>query len=333
MNPLFRTSILMAAAASLIGCQTNRTEKPDDNPLSARQQQAWLSRAKPPQQFGFSVYPTEGGIAYSGRARLHPNHYTSAEMAKDNIPVIGMRGRSPRNRLNALIDPSSPDSWMEFSVAAEFSAFAMGMNNKVFPYRGEFNTGGVNAYAAVITQMRIDNLFIENMPFYIRMSKGSLGPLARGIYKPAVDAVIGYDNLRNFEYIQFDLPENKIRFSATTPYSPMEDMQIKTADMVKAPGHGLAVEGEIDGKAVPVVIDLACDYHLARGDAKVSTTSRLRVGEMTFDEVPTLLLPVHVAPPRIGRKLLESYVITICNKQGLVYFEKTPDEDEADAAR
>jgi len=333
MNSYLRNSILMTVTVALAGCLTTDSQEPQDNPLSRTQQQSWLSRAKPPQQFGFSVYAVKDGVAYSGEARIHPNHFTSAEMKEENIPVIGMRGRSPRTKLNALIDSSSPDSWMEFSVASDFSAYCMGINKNVFPYRGDFNTGGVSAYAGVVSQMRIDNLFIENMPFYVRMSRGSLGPLARGIRKPAVDAIIGYDNLRIFEYIQFDLPANKIRFSATTPYTQLEGMQTETARIVKAPGHGLAVEGEIDGQPAPIVLDLAGDYSLARGDVKVSSTSRIRVGGLEFEDVPTLLLPVHVAPPRIGRKLLSSYIITVCNKQGRVYFEKIPDTEEEDATR
>jgi hypothetical protein len=328
MNAMPKSIILPAAALALAGCLTSRTkEPPQDKPLSASQQQAWIARAKAPQQFGFSIYEAEGGIAYSGQARLHPNHFTSTEMLEEGVPVIGMRGRSSRNRLNALIDPSSPDSWMEFSAADEFGAFCMGINNYVIPYRGEFNTGRISAFAGVVTQMRIDNLFIENMPFYIRMARGSLGPLARGIHRPAVDAVIGYDNLRIFEYIQFDMPENKIRFSATMLYMPIEGMQIKTAKIVDAPEHGLAVEGELDGQPTPIVLDPACDYHLARGDVKVTSTSRIRAGGLEFEDVPTLLLPVHVAPPRIGRKLLEPYIITICNRQGKVYFERVPDTE------
>jgi hypothetical protein len=333
MNSLLRNLILTAAALAAAGCLTTRTDKPQDNPLSRTQQQAWLSRAKPPQQFGFSVYEVDGVAAYSGDARLHPNHFSSVEMLEENVPVISMRGRSARYKLNALIDPSSPVSWLEFSASQDFNAFAMGINDNLFPYRGEFNTGGVPAYAGLITQMRIDNLFIENMPFYIRLSRGWLGPLARGIREPAIDAVVGYDNLRIFEYVQFDLPANEIRFSATTPYAPLEGMEIKTARIVRAADHGLAVEGEIDGRPMPIVLDPACDYALARGDVKVTTTASLRMGEVELSDVPTLLLPVHIAPPRIGRELLAPYIITICPGRGLVYFEKMPQEVEEGAER
>jgi len=326
MKSSVNIALLMLSALALSGCLSNNGEL-KDKPLSQSQQKAYLSKARPPQQYGFSIYAVEDGMAFAGRGRLHPNHFTSTEMIEENIPVISMRGRSPRNTLNALVDTSSPVSWMEFSVSQDFSAYFMGINDQLLPYRGSYNTGGVNAFAGVVTQMRIDNLFIENMPFYIRMSQGSLGPLARGIRKPTIDAIVGYDNLQSFEYIQFDPYNNKISFSATKPYSPNSGLESEVIKIVKAPGHGVAVEGKIDGQPTPIVLDFAGDFSLARGDVKVATTRRIHIGEIEINDVPTLVLPVHAAPPRIGRKLLTPYIVTICFKEGVVYFEKLPDEE------
>ena len=327
MNPSINTAILMLSTLTLAGCLSNNGEPPKDKPLSKTRIEKCLSHPRPPQQYGFSIYPVEGGMAYAGQGRLHPNHLTSAEMLEENIPVIIMRGRSPRNKLNALIDISSPVSWMEFSVSQDFTAYFMGINDHVLPYRGNYNTGGVPAFAAVVTQMRIDNFFIENIPFYIRMAEGSLGPLARGIREPEIDAIVGYDNLRSFEYIQYDLQNNTIGFSATTPFSPTEGLESEVVKIVKVPGHGLAVEGKIDDQSLPIILDFAADYSLARGDVKVATTRLVHIGEIELKEVPTLVLPVHDSPPRVGRKVLAPYIVTICNKKGVVYFEKLPPEE------
>jgi len=311
----------------LAGCISNNKAL-EDNPLSSTQIEMSLSRARAPQQFGFSIFAVEGGIAYAGQGRLHPNHFTSAEMIEENIPVIKMRGRSQRDTMNALVDTSSPVSWMEFSTSQDFRAYFMGINDKVIPYRGNYNTGGVPAFAAVVTQLRIDNLFIESVPFYIRMSQGSLGPLARGIRKPEIDAVFGYDNLRSFEYVQFDLQNDTIGFSASHRYTPNPDLLLDVAKIVNAPGHGLAIEGRLDDQPTPVILDFAGDFSLARGDIKVATTRQLQMGHLPFRDVPTLVLPTHTAPPRVGRNLLVPYLITICNKEGLVYFEKAMEDSE-----
>lgn len=324
--PLLRHSIIIPLVSLVLaGCVTN-DGKLKDEPLSQTQQDMVLSHARAPQQFGFKIYQVEKGISFFGQARLHPNHFVSADLIEGSIPAIKMRGRSKRNNLTALIDTSSPVSWMEFSTARQFGAIFMGINDMVIPYRGTYNTGGMDAYAAVMTQMRIENLFIEDMPFYIRMSEGSLGPLARGIRKPNIDAIVGYDNLSSFEYIQFDLKNKKIHFSASQPYEPNEDRLLDIAKISKVTEHGLAIEGKIDDKSRPIVLDFAGDFHLARGDVKVATTRTVQLGHMSLPAVPTLLLPVHAAPPRVGRKFLSPYLITICNREGKVYFERQPEK-------
>jgi hypothetical protein len=156
------------------------------------------------------------------------------------------------------------------------------------------------------------------------MASGSIGPLARGIRSPQVDAVLGFDNLKNFEYIQFVLPYNTIRFSSSTPYKPHENLLMTKAKIIKKPGYGLAIEGFVDGQRTPILLDLAGNYSFARGDVKVKTTREVDLATLSFNQVPTLVLPIHDAPPRVGRKLLASYIITICNREGVVYFERPP---------
>ncbi len=320
MKPLRNLSIIGLSCFVLSGCITNKAA--DEVVMPKMQQNTYLSHAKPPQQFGFSIYSTEDGMAYSGSCRLHPNHLVSAKLSRGNIPVINIRGKSKRNKMNVLIDFSSPTSWLEFSTSQKFGAQFMGKDSHVIPYRGSYNTGGVDAYAGVIAQLRIDTLFMENIPFQIRMAQGSLGPLARGIKSPSIDAILGYDNLRNFEYIQINLIRNTILFSSTTPYIPHSELLVATANMVNSHGHGLAIKGHVDGVTTPVILDLAGDYYFARGDVKVSVTKELDLNYLSFDHVPTLILPVHNVPPRVGRKLLAPYIITICSKKGVVYFEE-----------
>lgn len=324
MKPSRLLPILLLPCLMLTGCQT--PDKPRaEIPISQARQEIYLTDPKPPQEFGFSVYRMQDGITYAGNGRLHPQHFTSAKMLKDNIPVIKIRGKAARNKMKALIDFSSATSWLEFATAQKFDAPFLGINGMVIPYRGSYNTGGQNAYAGVIRQLRIDNLFIENTPFYIRMAIDSLGPLARGIHVPHVDAVLGYDNLREFEYIQVNLRNGTINFSARIPYVPHDELVMTTAKIVRVPGFGLAIEGAIFGKPTPVILDFAGDYQFARGDAKVNVTKQVRLGDIVFRQVPTLVLEPHVSPPRAGRQMLEPYIITICSAKGLVYFERPPE--------
>ena len=316
--PLFLTVNLVLTA-----CVTTEKSK-EEVGIPDAQQKTFLNRPTPPQQFGFSTYRIENGIAYSGSARLHPNHLATEKPVKEDIPIIKIQGKSKRLKMQALIDFSSPSSWLEFSTSQQFDAHFLGMDNWLIPYRGKANTGGHKAFASVVTQLRIKDLFIENIPFYTRMAINSLGPLSRGIKLPNVDAVLGYDNLRNFEYIQMNLRNEQISFSSTIPYVPHDGLVMTKARIVRLPGFGLAVEGAIDGAPMPILLDFAGDFFFSRGDVKVKTTKQVSLGDIVYRQVPTLVLARHNSPARAGRQMLNSYIITICNNEGVVYFERPP---------
>jgi len=310
---------MLFAMTTLSGCLT--TENNEEHVLSTMQKNTYLSHTKPPQEFGFSTFPVKGGVSCKGNARLHPNHMAQTKY-KNNLPIITMRGNARRQSINVLLDTSSTSSWIEFLASQEMGALFLGINDKAIPYRGKYNTGKVEAYSAVVRQMRINQLFIENVPLYVRMASDSLGPLARGIHAPKIEMVMGYDTLKNFEFIQFNPKKETIIFSATTPYTPNPNIITHQARIISLRGNGLMVEGMIDGQPIPIVLDFAGDYHFARGDQKVNITKEVTLGEVVYKKVPTLLLPAHKAPPRVGRKLLNRYIITICNKEGIVYFER-----------
>lgn len=326
MNRSANTLHTLLLAALLAGCAS--TGKNDEEViLPQMQKNTYLSHAKPPQQFGFSAYSVpDGGIAFSGSARLHPNHLSSVKFEKGSVPVIRVRGKAPRHKMNLLLDTASQDSWLEFNASQEFGATFLGTGGKAIPYRGAINTGLVDAYAAVLGQIRIDDLFMENIPFYVRMAMNSLGPLARGIAVPKVEGVFGYDALGTFEYIQFNIAEETVSFSSTIPYMPHENLVMTRARIVPMRNHGLAVEGAIYGDPMPILLDFAGDYHFARGDVTVNSTKMVSLGDLVYRNVPTLLLPPNSSPPRAGRKMLEQYIVTICNREGIVYFERLPEK-------
>ena len=315
---------LIFTTALLSGCSTKDGNIGAEKYMTEREQKAALAKVKTPQYFGFDAYPAEGGIAFRGQARLHPNHQATMDLI-DGYPVIKIRGKSKRLKGHALLDFSSPTTWMEFDKAQEFDVTFMGMNDDVIPYRGR-NIGDVNAYAGVIGQIRIDNLFMENIPVYVRMSHGALGPMARNIYDPHVDVSFGFDLLSQFETIQISLRNQSMTLSSSHPYIPHEDLLMSKARIKIVPGYGLTVDGSIYGLKIPVVLDLAGDFHLTRSDKNMAFTKQVGLGDLIYRKVPTQFLNIPGALPRAGRKMLEPYLITICPQQGFVYFERYPED-------
>lgn len=321
MKTILQLLATTAAILALAGCST-----PDkDAALNSKQTAAFLATARHPQMYGFGVTRTrDGGITYIGQAHLHPNHLATAGFEKRDIPVIKMEGRTPHKNMVAMLDTSAIDSWMGFSTAELFDVKPMGINDQLIPYRGGLNTGNTPAYASVVTQLRIKQLFIENAPIYVRMATGSMGPLARGISDPHVDAVIGYDILSQFEYIQFDIANRRVAFSATIPYVPHENLVLTRATIEPVEGYGLAVGGAIFGQDTPIILDVAGNYHFARNEATDGMTKQVSIGNLVYRQVPTLPLPGRDSPPRAGRQMLSPYLVTICPKEGIVYFERPP---------
>ena len=211
---------------------------------------------------------------------------------------------------------------MEFNYSLYIKTDFLCFREKNIPYRGKYNTGGVPAYAAIAYQIRIGQLFIENMPLYIRMATGSLGLQARNIESPPLRAVLGYDLLKLFSYVQFNFLNGTIDFDTMHPFVPNENwLIIAKTSILDEEDEGLVIEGALFGKQTPFVLDLAGDYYLAHANADGMLGRQLSVGELVFRKVPQSVLPPQVLP-RLGRSLFTDLIITICPQAGTVYFER-----------
>jgi len=314
---------VLLIAALMTGCNSAEHEDGKQYVLSEKQQKAYMAKTKQPQQFGFMVYErNDGGIALQGEAHQHPLHTASASFSGGNAPVIKMAGKARRMKMNVLLDTSSPTSWMEYKSAREFEAVPLGVDGQIFPYQGGYDTGGVNAFAAVVSQMRVDQLCIENIPLFVRMAVNSLGPLNRGVYNPKIGCVLGYDVLSTFAFIQIDLEAGKVDFSATTPYSPDENLLMTAAKIVPSSTYGLAVEGAIFDEPTPIILDIAGNYSFENSAAEATVTEQVSLGDVVYINVPTRRPTRSNLPPRAGRLMLQKYIITICPQKGVVYFER-----------
>lgn len=291
-------------------------------PLSEEQQEIYLSKSKPAQHFGFQVFPLpRGEVGLRGSARLHPNQRAQLAMSPIDPLLVPIMGKNKKNTALALLDTASPTSWLEFAYSRDLLAKFLGFRDQHFPYRGQRSTGGVNAYAALVHQLRIDQLFIENMPMYVRMATGSLGPQGRSLDEPQLKAVLGYDVLQLFSIVQIDFPRQMIRFSTTDSYTPNAIDLLAKAAILDHPQGGLVVEGALFGEKTAIVLDLAGAYALARPDIQEPYTRQLSIDELVFRQIPTLPLPPGNLP-YLGRELLDECIITLCPQADVVYIEK-----------
>jgi hypothetical protein len=148
--------------------------------------------------------------------------------------------------------------------------------------------------------------------------------LNRGIKDPQVHAVLGYDMLKSFEFIQFDTRGKKVTLSATDPYTPSAGRLIGEALLINnALNTGLIIKGAIDGKEMPIMLDFAGNYYFRRGDVSTPTTELVSLGSnVVYLDAPTITGTFTDKMPRAGNMMLEKYLVTVCPRKGVVYFER-----------
>ncbi len=223
MKPIVHRFHLVLLAALLAGCATTDPLAPETL-LGEREQKSLLAKARPASEFNFAPLPLGNGTIYIGSTLLRREQSATLFSFDSNMPVIEMMGRQG---MQFLVDTASAESWIEYSSAARNKVVFLKNNGQIIPYLGQAGTEGASAYAGVVPRLRIDSIDLENVPFFVRMAKGTMEPVVYSKTAPRVDGVLGYDNLRQFESIQFDLQAGIIRISTSETYSP--DQQRRSA--------------------------------------------------------------------------------------------------------
>jgi hypothetical protein len=301
------TAVLLMA-----GCQTTEVK-----PVSWQEQQAYMAKVRDPRIYGLSIYQTPGGIEYRGGGRLHPNQIEALPMQLEEPlrPAVMMKGNfgleSP-----ILLDFSSTKSCLEFDLAQKLGSQPIGERDaQLVKMPGEDEVAGC---LSMVPSIRFRQLYIERPLVYVRMANGFIGPLARGIEKPELKGMIGWEIMRKFGQIQLNYPEKMIVLvTDEKPYTPNPAQLVAGIPLVKYAGV-CAVRGAVDGKAGLVLIDPAGDFEVATDGAAAVSAIQLDAG-LIFSAPAVTNSP---GGTRIGARLLQNYRITICPAADMIYFEK-----------
>jgi hypothetical protein len=308
--PLFMTVILLLSAAA---CKTTETK-----PVSWERRSAWFAKMRDPRIYRIDIYQTPAGIEYRGGGRLHPGQADALKMAvaEPARPAVALRGKLGAE-WPVLFDCSSARTWFEFSTARNLGALPVGEREpRQIKLPGEEIAGAL----AVIPTLSLGQIRVENPLVFVRLADGSLGDrLTRGIEKPELKGVIGWDQLQKFEQIQFDYSGKRILLAVSEAYMPNPDLLVTTLLLVKHAG-ACVVRGSIDGKEGLLLIDPAGDFELAL-DTPVSS-AQVQIGKLVFETPAVSASP---GGARLGARLLKDYKVTICPQEGVVHFEKPSD--------
>jgi hypothetical protein len=302
--------------AALTGCKT--TEEPPQ-PVSWGQQSAYLARVRDPRLYGLGIYQTSSGIEFRGGGRLHPGQMERLDMEakKPFRPVVMLRGNFGR-RWPVLLDLTANKSWVNFDLARKLEAVPVGEREAMLLRESD---SGISRAVSLIPSMRLGQLFIEQSLVQVRLTEGSAGSLERGIEKPQIKGVLGWDILRRFAQIQFRFDRGEVILVSDEVYRPNPDTVIARLPLVTKAG-ACAVRGTVDGKERLILIDPSGDFDAAlpgaTPGASITLTDDLIFSPSVLADSPGGL--------RLGAGALQPFRLTVCPQAGVVYFEKTADE-------
>ncbi len=192
---------------------------------------------------------------------------------------------------------------------------------------------------SVITKIRLEDLHVDAALFHTRIVDGPLGPLLRNVppaqknrrdrasEQPFLHApfVLGCDWIKSFAFVQIDYPNQTVSFSTTESYTPSEEHLIAVLPLHEKDGI-FAFRGSIDGESAIFLLDSVGDYEIAMARPAEPHARRIMVGNLAFrDARVTPLEEQHLGlpeNPRIGRRLLARYRVTIDRSQRVVFFER-----------
>lgn len=315
--------LLLTLLLSACGCMTGRPES--SLPYSDPRVKAFLAQAQDPRRHWLHVYNSNNGPMYVGGHRLHPNQVAVLPFQSYKVPtgpIVFVR-TSTENQELALVDTTTKESWLSFDLALKIGLIPLGPPpHELTPIHVKDDARGV---IGVLSKLRFDELHMENALFYTRLTDRGLGPLVRDRYRWKPGIIIGYDMLGAFRFVQFDFANREMTLSSTLPYEPNEEKLVATVKLVER-GGVVTAEGVIDGYEGPIIIDVAGDYHIASPEPAAEYAQHVELGSLVLRHVPAVYTDAaglgYPAYPRIGRKLLSRFKVTLDNKRKLIYLER-----------
>lgn len=322
--PILPTTVLLTFFL-LAACVT--TKPTASVPLSETQLKGIAARAKAPQMFGITVYPSDAGPVFAGAARLHEGDVAAVSFPRNGWPFAPIVPLSPggTDQVLALLDTSSPQCWVTPAGAREIELDMLAAPSLLVSRPTHvFDTA--SGYLGVASHAKIDTVNLENVLMQMRGMSGSLGPLARGLDDTGIEAVLGVDLMKAFNHIQFNFPARHVVLSASREYSPSESNLVATVPLLFANG-AVATEGMLGPAKQTFILDTGGEYAVALPTNSPSASfPQISLGDLVLRDVAGVsgmdLALGQISQPRIGRRLLAKFKMTIDFRARLIHFER-----------
>jgi len=295
--------------------------------LNKKQLEALAARAKSPQLFGITVYPSDAGPVFAGAFRLHEGDVAAVTFPRGErtfAPIVPVGVVGDPEEL-ALLDTSSPQSWATLPMMSELQIQMLAAPSLLASKPAHvFDT--IGGLLGVAGHIKIDQIGMENALFMVRAAYGPTGPIARGLDDAKINLVFGTDLLKVFNHVQFNFPERFVTLSATANYRPNESNLLATVPLVFTNG-AIGADGVLDGVPETFILDTGGDYAIALPTNRPSATmQQVSVGDLVMRDLPGIpgmdLALGPITTPRIGRQALARFKMTIDFRNRQILFER-----------
>ena len=326
-----RMTISTAAVAALVtSCSMLGGGSAGDNtgrPFSEAQLKALETKACTSSSLGITPYQMDNGMAaYAGTLHITGEQVATANMTASSVvaPLPVIEFRNGRRIMRALIDTSSPSGWITPEAARRLKLQLIG-DPQLIDTKPSHLVDPSICLMGIVPELQIDHTVVSKVPMFLRAVTGSLGALGRNLQPPA-DFVIGSDFLRAFGHVQLSFANRFALFYASGGYEPETSNLVGTATLF-IEGGAIAVGGEMDNEPSHFILDVAGDYtvavparesppeimHLAVGDLVVRHARAVSGASLGLGEIKH---------PRIGRRALEHFKVTLDFQNRKVFFER-----------
>lgn len=328
---VIRSLLLAVAAAVLAGChgpgamQTTPDGKPVSGlAMSEREVQAFIRRAVDPREFAISVALDANNIPLFVNAnRPRPGLTAVAPIVSppySRLPLI--EGEAAGRPVRILIDPTSSANWTSLDRARLFGLMPIGP--PLVYGLPEHVPDTVRGGLCVAPSLGIDVMSIDAVLFYARAMRGPLWPLSRSAEAHEADMILGWNFLRAFEYVRWDFPSRMIEFS-TRSAGDQEDGRVLARLPLEKGYDAMVVKGTVDGKTLPLLIDLAGDFELAQDEAPSAPIRQISLGDVVLRNVRCATIrELGLGFPglaRLGLRAIGRFSLVLENHQNELWIE------------
>ncbi len=324
----FQLHIFSAALAAsvLLSCNSMSSGPQPSVPLTKQQIEALAARAKEPQLNGIIIYPSENGPVFGGVWHMH-----ESEVAAINFPAIDS-DRAPivsigtaDDRLNALLDTSSPLTWATLPAMAKMDIKLI-KSPTLLGARPTHVYNSFGGFLGVASHLNVDQISIGNALFYVLAASGPLGTLSRGLDSANISVVFGVDMLKAFNHVQFNFPAQHVVLSASSDYQPSDAKLLASIPLIVT-NSGIVVAGSMDGSPTNFVIDTGGDYAIALPPGRpAGKIQQVSLDDLVMRDLPGVpgsdLALGQITMPRIGRQALARFKMTLDFRAKKIHFEK-----------